>query len=104
MTTGEEPGYLIEFLPKVNAQIHALAEKADALGIGMEFVLALKTVVEQLKTRPLEWSDPEHRTRKKGGCVCHGISPPLYIRFVVYQEEEYVCLLDLRPMPGSPLE
>lgn len=96
--------YRVARTSPVNEQIRALAKKAVSAGIDQEFFRAMREVVEQLQTRPLEWGDPERRTRKKGGWVCHGVRPPVIVYYVVYEPERAVCILRVRPLPGSPLE
>jgi hypothetical protein len=64
---------------------------------------ALKAVFVQLRTRPLDWGDPEYRTRKKGGRVYHGIEAPLVVRYAVFEPDKLVWLLSVRLLPKSPL-
>jgi hypothetical protein len=104
MPMKEESDFHVDRLKKVDEEMTSLAEKAASLGIRKELVQSLKTVVEQLRTRPLDWGDPVRRTRKKGGLVCRGVLPLLVTHYVVFEAERAVCILSIRPFPGSPLE
>jgi len=61
-------------------------------------------MLERLETKPLDWGDPEYRTRKKDGQVCHGILYPLIVHYVVFKAERAVVILNIEPLPGSALE
>lgn len=98
-----ESDYRVDQLNKVKEQVRALAKKAKSLGILDAIRQTLETIIEQLRTRPLEWGDPERRTRKKGGYVYHGLLPPLFVRYVVFEPERAVCILQIRALPRSPL-
>ena len=65
-----------------------------------QILRALNTIVSQLKTRPLEWGDPERRTRKKGGWVYHGVEPPLLVQYAVFEPRKVVWLLSVRALPN----
>lgn len=98
-----KPGYKVELVGPVKEQSRILAARATAAGIGREYLQAWYAILKELRTRPLEWGDPEWNTRKKGGTVCRGTMWPLVVQFVVYEPERYVCILKIRPMPRSPL-
>jgi hypothetical protein len=99
----EGPVYKVDRLRGVDQQIKALAAQAAAAGVSREYAQALRAVIDQLRTRPLDWGDPEWSTRKEGGTVCHGIMAPLIVRYVVFEPERYVCILKITPMPPSRL-
>src|SRR5262245_26246060 len=96
--------YRIDHARPVADQMRALEEQAASAGVYDEYLAALKGVLERVQTAPLEWGDPEWRTQKQGGYVCHGILSPLLVFFVVYEVERSVCILKVLPLPGSPLE
>jgi hypothetical protein len=100
----KEPAYQVERAPQVPEQIRALAAKAGSAGMKQELVETLKTIVHHLETEPRVWGDPEYRTRKTGGWVCHGILWPLHVHFVVYEAERVVFVLEIKALPGSQLE
>ncbi len=102
MTATGGAEYRLDRLRKVDEQLQALALKADSLGMHEAFFQALKTVIEHLRTRPLDWGDPERKTRKQGGIVCHGILDPLFVKYVVYETERAVCILQINALPRTP--
>jgi hypothetical protein len=59
--------------------------------------------MDHLENRPLEWGDPEYHTKQPGGLVCHGIIDPLFVRFVVYEAQKVVVIINLTPLATSPL-
>jgi len=95
--------YRIEHLPAAKEAVIRLADRAIAAGIYEDFIRALDMAFEQLQTRPIEWGDAEWSTRKPGGRVFHGISEPLIVKYVVFEAERYVCILNIKPLSRSPL-
>ena len=102
MSTSEAP-FDLEETQQARQQLWTLASTAAARGVLREYVAAVTDAVQQLRTRPLEWGDPDYRTRKQGGYVCHGLSGPLIVTYVVFEAERYVCILRVRALPSSPL-
>jgi hypothetical protein len=100
----QESLYQVDRAPLVPAQIRVLAAKAAAQGMEQEFLHALQAVVHHLQDNPVEWGDPEYRTKKSGGLVCHGIHWPLHIQYAVYEAERVVFILKIKGLPGSQLE
>jgi hypothetical protein len=98
------PACRVDRLPVVDEQLRTLAAKAGAMGIRREYLRALHFVLERLRSRPMEWGDPGHRTRKQGGWVCHGICRPLVVHYVVFEPERVFCILKTKPLSGSHLE
>ena len=98
------PRYELDRASEVDRQVRDLAARAVALGMREQFFAALKTVIRRLEQDPADWGDPERLTRRPGGMVYHANSPPLLVRYIVYQPERVVCLLSVRAMPGSWLE
>jgi hypothetical protein len=78
------PEYKIERIADVDEQIRALVQEAAAAGAADTVFQALDTMLEQLKTKPLRWGDPQFRTRKKGGLVLRAICEPLIVRYAVF--------------------
>jgi hypothetical protein len=99
-----EGQYRIDQTRRVVKEIRNLTARATALGIRQEFFQAWHSIIEQLRSRPVEWGDPQWRIRKPGGSVCHGIASPLFVQFVVYEEERAVCILAVKAVPGSALD
>ncbi len=95
--------FRVSHKPGVLKQIAVLHEAAKAVGIEPQFVDALRQIVVHLQTHPLQWGDPEYNLIHEGGVVCHGIVEPLTARFAVYEIEEAVYILEIRPLPNSLL-
>ena len=95
--------YVVDHLARVDEQIQTLADKAARRGVHQEYVRALKSLVDRLRTEPLRWGDQEYNTRREGGVVCHTICPPLIAQYVVYELERVVCILGIKPLPGHVL-
>src|SRR5262245_55266988 len=93
MASGEESPYRVEPTGPAKAQIRKLVAKAVAAGEHQAVLDALRVIAQQLKTRPLEWGDPERRTRRKGGLVCHGIYSAIFVQYAVFKAEKVVLLL-----------
>ena len=100
----KNPGYKVDFLPAVKEAMLDLAARAAATGIREDYVQAWRSIIDQLRTRPLEWGDPDWGTRKPGGIVYHGLLRPLlHVQYVVFEAERYVCILNINPLSHSPL-
>ena len=88
--------YTIGHFPGVKKKILSLAEKAKERGIRKAFLDALTEITVKLRTRPLEWGDPEYNTNIEGGVVCHGIVHPVWVRFSVHEPEQSVLIFDVQ--------
>lgn len=95
--------FKVDRMPAVNQQIRELAERAKARRIWHAYVDALKNMIDHLANNPLDWGDPEYRTKTPGGVVCHGISWPLCVHFTVFESRQVVIISDITPLPTSPL-
>jgi hypothetical protein len=104
VATNDGGPFRVDRFPRVNEQIRQLAAKAAAIGKQVELIDALKSVVEQLTTRAVEWGDPMYRTRKSGGRVYQAIRAPVLVRYVVFEAEREVMIMSVTPLPGSYLE
>jgi hypothetical protein len=101
MPSEEEPAYKVTLVGPVKKQMRDLHRKATTLGKHQEVVDALKAVIGHLQTGPLGWGDPQHRTRRPGGTVFHGIHGPVIARYAVFEAEKVVFLLDVRAASSS---
>jgi hypothetical protein len=104
MTGDDAHKYRVDRLVAVTEQIRELAAKSAEKGRQLDFLEILKSILAELTNKPLEWGDPEYRTRKKGGIVCHRARPPWFVRFAVFEEERVVMILKIKALPGSFLE
>jgi hypothetical protein len=85
----------------VNEQIKVLAAAAKKLGVGQLYRDALLAIVKELTDRPLEFGDPDYRMVTKDGIYCHGVHQPLLVRYVVFETEQTVQIIEVKPFPGS---
>lgn len=85
----------------VNEQIKVLAAAAKKLGISQMYRDALLAIVKELAERPLEFGDPDYRMATKDGIYCHGVRQPLLVRYVVFETELTVQIIEIKPFPGS---
>ncbi len=88
--------YVIGRFAGIDDKIHVLAGKAKELGFRKAYRSALLQIMANLRTRPLEWGDPEYNTKKEGGVICHGIVHPVLVRFSVHEPEQTVLIFDVQ--------
>jgi hypothetical protein len=95
--------FKVSHFPQAEAQLRALARRAAAQGVYAAFSEAAHRIDEHLRSGPLRFGDPEYNTKHPGGVVCHGIEPPLLVRFAVYEAEQTVLVIEFAPLPNSSL-
>jgi hypothetical protein len=61
-------------------------------------------MLRRLERDPQEWGDPERGLYHPGGMIYHALTPPLFVLYAVYEHERQVCILDIIPLPSSPLD
>jgi hypothetical protein len=103
MASSEGPHYRVDPTGPANQQMRDLIAKAAAGTERQHVADALEVVFSQLETRPADWGDPLWRTRKEGGLVYHAIQASLVVRYVVFEPEKVVWLLEVRALPNTPL-
>src|SRR5437879_13427467 len=103
-SSGETGKYTVDRLADVTVEIRRLVTRAKELGIGLQVIDALQTIVAKLETVPLEWGDPEYATKHGGGLVLHGLQFPFVVQYVTFQQQRVVCILKIRVFPRHPLE
>jgi len=98
-----ESGYFVDRVGKVVDQIRVLVQRRIVSGQQTALASAWTSVLGHLRRDPAGWGDPLYRTQLEGGMICRGIVPPLIVRYVVYEPERIVWILDVQPLPGHPL-
>ncbi|MCI0741809.1 MAG: hypothetical protein L0Y72_22475 [Gemmataceae bacterium] len=98
MAADPKPHYRVDQLAKVNANVRAMLDQATTAEWKSQIAASVNEIVRRLETDPLEWGDPEYRTKKAGGVVCHGIHAPLLVQYVVFDVEKVVCILDVKAL------
>jgi hypothetical protein len=81
----------------VAEQMHTLADLATLAGLRQSYLDALKYMLERLQRDPLEWGDPLYRTQREGGVVCHAWIGPIIVRYAVFESEESVLIIEIKP-------
>jgi hypothetical protein len=74
------------------------------MGIGQEYVDALKTISQKLADQPLAWGDPQYRLPALGLLICHRVHSLLHVWYGVDEESRIVYLEEIKPRPGHPLD
>jgi hypothetical protein len=64
------PLYHLTQLSGVGQQIRNLADNAADPALRARVLDAVKMILHHLEHNPLEWGDPDYRTKKEGGLVC----------------------------------
>jgi hypothetical protein len=98
------PAFKISRVPRATEQMRDLVRRASALGMRAELAAALLEITERLQNDPLQFGEPSYNTHKPGGVVCTAVVQPLKVTFAVFDTDKVVFLLDVSPMPRSPLE
>jgi|ERR1051326_7384071 hypothetical protein len=95
--------YRVSNVPKVATQFARLKQRAIELAILPDFSRARKEILAHLQTDPLTWGEPLYNTAHPGGVRCVAVSPPLFVSYVVFENERTVLWLELEPLSRSPL-
>lgn len=95
--------FKVDRTPAVNLQMRDLSDRAILAHIHVAFSDALKEMLHELQTEPLEWGDPMYNAKHPGGIVCRAITWPLLVHYTVYQNERVVIIFDIRALATSPL-
>jgi hypothetical protein len=85
-------------------RIRAWARQAARLGQLAKFLAALRFIVERLGTGPLDWGDPQYRSREGDLIHCHAIRSPFLVRYAVRERDRTVWIKELLPLPGQGLD
>ena len=81
------PEYRVICVPKAERQIRELKAKSRSSTERQDLIAMLAEVNRKLNTQPLDWGDPERRTKKPGGIYCHGIHSKLIVQYAVLELE-----------------
>jgi hypothetical protein len=84
-------------------QLKLWAEQARMRGIATSFVAQLRSVIERLSTGPLGWGERRGTLRGRNLAVRHGAVSLFHVQFAVDSEARVVFVMEIRPMPNSPL-
>src|SRR5437867_1916293 len=104
MASGSGEQFTIDLLLQVPDQIRHLARIAKPTSRLREYLDILRGAFTRLEEDPLAWGDPEYHGKHKGSTVCHGIAGPVHIKYVVFEPERLVLILQVKAMPNSWLD
>jgi hypothetical protein len=103
MTTNGRLLYRVDRVPAALQQIAKLMRRAAELGSAAEVAQMLRTVVHKLETKPSTWGDPQNNTHLPGGVVMRQWLHPLIVKYVLFEMDRVVVLLEVRAVPGHTL-
>jgi hypothetical protein len=78
--------------------------RAVELGLAEEFAKTVRTVKENLQSRPLTWGDPLYHLRSLRLLIFRAIQDMLLISYGVHEEKRIVFIRQFKLVSGSPLE
>src|SRR5437868_649476 len=100
MASFEQPGpYKVDRLPAVTEQIRTYFERAKQMNSGLQVLNALESIVRKLETAPLDWGDPQYRTKQGGGLVLQGVLFPFVVQYVAFEQQRVICILKIAVFP-----
>jgi hypothetical protein len=77
--------------------LKALFTRAHGKDAADELAAALRDVVREMQTDPIEFGDPWHQTLLHGGRIYHRIIHHRAIRYAVFKREKVVFVLNVQP-------
>jgi hypothetical protein len=102
MEPGAPQPYRLDAMPAARRQLRELSINAIESGFAKLLTGALQEMMQKLQTDPINWGDPEYHPKKQGSCVYHRACDPLFVKYVVYEPERVVLVLEVRRLPKSP--
>src|SRR5882724_683248 len=97
------PRFKVGHLDKALKRLHELEQRAKTLGIAKQLAITLEQIADRLERAPLEWGEPQYHTILPGGVVRHAVWEGLSVRFVAYEQQRVVLILDIVPLASHPL-
>ena len=96
--------YSVAFPQPLLDQLRAWADEAKRLGVGAEFLAAVRLMNLRLKTDPVRWGDPLRSYPVISAAELRGMIPKwLLVWYGVLEPARQVIVRSLLPAPGSPL-
>ena len=95
--------FRVIYSERIRQRVRLLGAVAVRLGVGQEFVDALKVVTEALASEPLEWGDRQYRLHAMGLLNCHRLYSIFHVSYAVDEDRRIVYLKEIEPRPGHPL-
>jgi hypothetical protein len=85
--------YELRHLPIAGQQVRDIAKKAATKGKKENFLSAMASVLELLRTEPTTWGDPEYNLQQPGACVYHGVREPVIVKYAVFELDKIVLVM-----------
>ena len=86
----------------VGEKMRTLADLAALAGLRQSYVEALQRMYERLHNDPIDWGDL-YRTKHEGGLVCHALIWPITVHYAVFESEQTVLIIDIKPAFEWPI-
>jgi hypothetical protein len=80
--------------------LRTLAAQAKEMGIGLQFVAALKTIDRFLHANPRDFGDPTHQLRKGRLDMYTRVFPPLIVYYGVHKDNPLVFVKEFKLVSG----
>ena len=103
MAESPESPYRVIYSGRIRQRVRTLGAEALRLGVGQEFVDALKVVTQKLASEPVEWGDPQYHLHVMGLLNCHRLYSIFHISYAVDEERRIVYLKGIEPRSGHSL-
>jgi hypothetical protein len=101
---GAHRSFAVSFPQPLLDQLLGWSVQAKRLGVGAEFLAALREVNRRLNTDPAEWGDPLREYTSIDAAEPRGMVPKwLLVWYGVHVPARQVIVRALLPAPGSPL-
>lgn len=81
----------------IGERMRALADLASRAGIRQAYLDALTRMLERLQRDPRDWGDPLYHAKHEDG-MFHAHTNPIRVRYVVYEIEKKVMIIDIQPL------
>jgi hypothetical protein len=90
--------YKVVFSGQQREQLRRWGHAAVRLGLGEQYLAALKEIDEQLRKDPVSWGNPLRQLREGGLLLCHRACSPLHVSFAVDEERQIVYVKEIRTL------
>ena len=103
MSPGGDESFTVTFAAGLSDRLRGWGILAGRVGLGPEYLAALREVERQLRTRPREWGDPVHNFHGLGMVGYQRRTPTFIVRHAVHETHPLVFVRQMVLTPGSPL-
>jgi hypothetical protein len=100
-TPSREAPYEVHWSRAIKQVLRQLHQQAVAGGIEEQFLYAMRTLVERLRSDPLGFGEPCYQLQQLKLEVRSGIIAPLFVSFGVQKDKHLVFVKEVQLLPGS---